>query len=158
MEKFQRKINSKIGPLYLVASDKFLHGIFWKEQALPKEKKNSPEAMMFDKAQKQIHEYLEGQREDFDIPLMLEGTEFQKRVWTELQKIPYGETRSYKQIAAALKDPNACRAVGTANGKNPISIIVPCHRVINEGGKLGGYAGGLDIKERLLRLEKFLLN
>lgn len=156
MEKVQRKINSKIGPLYLVVSANFLHGIFWKEQNLPKEKKNSPEAMMLDKTQKQIHEYLEGQREDFDIPLMLEGTEFQKRVWAQLQKIPYGETRSYKQIATALKDPNACRAVGTANGRNPISIIVPCHRVINEGGKLGGYAGGLDIKERLLRLEKIL--
>lgn len=156
MEKVQRKINSKIGPLYLVVSANFLHGIFWKEQALPKEKKNSPEAMMLDKTQKQIHEYLEGQREDFDIPLMLEGTEFQKRVWAQLQKIPYGETRSYKQIATALKDPNACRAVGTANGRNPISIIVPCHRVINESGKLGGYAGGLDIKERLLRLEKLL--
>lgn len=156
MEMVQRKINSKIGPLYLVVSADFLHGIFWEEQALPKEKNNSPEAMMLDKTQKQIHEYLEGQREDFDIPLMLEGTEFQKRVWAQLQKIPYGETRSYKQIATALKDPNACRAVGTANGRNPISIIVPCHRVINESGKLGGYAGGPDIKERLLRLEKIL--
>lgn len=154
MQKAQRKITTQIGPLYLVASEKFLYGVFWKDQKIPKEKTGSKESKMLDKAEKQIGEYLIGKREDFDIPLKLEGTEFQKRVWAELEKIPYGQTRSYKQIATALKDPKACRAVGTANGKNPISLIVPCHRVINESGKMGGYAGGLDIKEFLLGLEK----
>lgn len=151
--KVQRKIKSKIGPLFLVASDKALYGVFWDDQNITKEMKDSKESKMLDKAEKQLNDYLDGKLTKFNIPLELEGTPFQKRVWAELQKIPYGETRSYKQIATALKDPNACRAVGTANGKNPISIIVPCHRVINHGGKLGGYAGGLGIKEKLLSLE-----
>ncbi len=153
MEKAQRKVDSKIGPLFIVVSAKALLGVFWKDQKIPKEKPDSLEAKMLDKAEKQLGEYLSGKRKNFDIPFELEGTEFQKRVWAELQKIPYGETRSYKQIAAALKDPNASRAVGTANGKNPISLIIPCHRVINAGGKLGGYAGGLPIKRILLDLE-----
>lgn len=154
MEKAQRKITTQIGPLYLVASEKFLYGVFWKDQKIAKEETGSKESKMLDKAEKQIGEYLTGKRESFDIPLKLEGTDFQKRVWAELEKIPYGQTRSYKQIASALKDPKACRAVGTANGKNPVSLIVPCHRVINENGKMGGYAGGLNIKEFLLGLEK----
>lgn len=154
MEKAQRKIDSEIGPLYLVASEKFLHGIFWRDQGLAKEQKDSAASKILDKTEKQIREYLAGHRITFDIPLKLEGTDFQKRVWAELEKIPYGQTKSYKQIASALNDPKACRAVGTANGRNPISLIVPCHRVINEGGKLGGYAGGLNIKEHLLSLEK----
>lgn len=154
MEKVQRKIHSKIGDLYLVASEKFLHGIFWKDQNITKEMKGSASSKLLDRTEKQVTEYLSGKRTTFEIPLKLEGTEFQKRVWAELEKIPYGETRSYKQIASALNDVNACRAVGTANGRNPISLIVPCHRVINEGGKLGGYAGGLEAKEFLLELEK----
>ena len=153
MEKAQRKITTQIGPLYLVASKKFLYGVFWKDQKIANEEKDSKESKILDKAERQINEYLIGKRESFDIPLKLEGTEFQKRVWAELEKIPYGETRSYKQIATALKDPKACRAVGTANGKNPMSLIIPCHRVINESGKMGGYAGGLNIKEFLLGLE-----
>lgn len=153
MEKAQRKMNSKIGPLYLVASDKALYGVFWEDEKHPKEKPGSAESKLLDRAEKQITEYLDGRRKVFDLPLELEGTDFQRRVWAELRKIPYGETRSYKQIATALKDPKACRAVGTANGRNPISLIVPCHRVINAGGKLGGYAGGLSIKEQLLSLE-----
>ena len=153
MEKAQRKIDSEIGPLYLVASEKFLHGIFWRDQGVASEQATSVVSQILDKTEKQIREYLRGQRTTFDIPLKLEGTDFQKRVWAELEKIPYGQTKSYKQIASALNDPKACRAVGTANGKNPISLIVPCHRVINESGKLGGYAGGLNIKEHLLNLE-----
>ena len=153
MEKAQRKITTQRGPLYLVASEKFLYGVFWKDQKIANEEKDSKESKILDKAERQINEYLIGKRESFDIPLKLEGTEFQKRVWAELEKIPYGETRSYKQIATALKDPKACRAVGTANGKNPMSLIIPCHRVINESGKMGGYAGGLNIKEFLLGLE-----
>lgn len=152
--KVQRKIDSKIGPLFLVASEEALYGVFWKDQKLAKEQTGSRQENLLNKAERQINEYLAGKRKTFDIPLKLEGTAFQKRVWAELLKIPYGATKSYKEIAESLKNPNACRAVGTANGKNPISLIVPCHRVINESGKLGGYAGGLSIKEQLLTLEK----
>lgn len=152
--KVQRKIDSKIGPLFLVASEEALYGVFWKDQKLTKEQTGSRQEKLLNKAERQINEYLAGKRKTFDIPLKLEGTAFQKRVWAELLKIPYGATKSYKEIAESLKNPNACRAVGTANGKNPISLIVPCHRVINESGKLGGYAGGLPIKEQLLTLEK----
>lgn len=152
--KVQRKIDSKIGPLFLVASEEALYGVFWKDQKQAKEQTGSRQEKLLNKAERQINEYLAGKRKTFDIPLKLEGTAFQKRVWAELLKIPYGATKSYKEIAESLKNPNACRAVGTANGKNPISLIVPCHRVINESGKLGGYAGGLPIKEQLLTLEK----
>ncbi|WP_409479673.1 methylated-DNA--[protein]-cysteine S-methyltransferase [Pseudobdellovibrio sp. HCB154] len=152
--KVQRKIDSKVGPLFLVASEEALYGVFWKDQKLAKEQPGSRQEKLLAKAERQINEYLAGKRKTFDIPLKLEGTAFQKRVWAELLKIPYGTTKSYKEIAVSLKNPNACRAVGTANGRNPISLIVPCHRVINEGGKLGGYAGGLPIKKLLLTLEK----
>jgi len=154
MSKAQREINSKIGPMFLVASAEVLYGIFWKDQKIEKEKLNSRESKMLDKVERQITEYLDGKRKDFDIPLELEGTAFQKQVWAQLCKIPYGETRSYKDIAKKLKDTNASRAVGTANGKNPISLIVPCHRVIASNGTLAGYAGGISIKEKLLSLEK----
>lgn len=154
MRKVQRKVNSKIGPLYLVASEKFLYGIFWEDQKIPKEEKGSPESRLLDKTERQLNEYLDGKRKTFDVPLELEGTEFQKRVWARLSAIPYGQTRSYKDIAVELKDSHACRAVGTANGRNPISLIIPCHRVISSDGTLGGYAGGLEIKQRLLSLEQ----
>ena len=154
MNKVQRKIDSKIGPLYLVASEKALHGVFWKKQIAGHEEEKSQASAVLDKTEKQITEYLTGQRKEFDMPLELEGTEFQRKVWAELQKIPYGQTRSYKDIAKSLKDANASRAVGTANGRNPISLIVPCHRVISSDGTMGGYAGGLPIKKMLLSLEK----
>lgn len=101
----------------------------------------------------QLTEYFAGTRKKFDVPLDIVGTEFQKRVWKELQKIPYGKTTSYKNLSEKLGDVKAIRAVGTANGKNPIAIIIPCHRVIGENGKLIGYASGLDLKEKLLHLE-----
>ena len=103
---------------------------------------------------KQLNEYLDGKRSSFDLPLEPKGTEFQKKVWNALKEIPYGETRSYGEIAKIIGNEKAARAVGMANNKNPIAIIVPCHRVIGANGKLVGYAGGLDIKERLLTLEK----
>lgn len=101
----------------------------------------------------QITEYLQGKRRDFDFPYELHGTDFQKKVWRELCKIPYGETRTYKEIACAVGNPKASRAVGMANNKNPITIAVPCHRVVGSNGKLVGYAGGLDMKAALLKLE-----
>jgi methylated-DNA-[protein]-cysteine S-methyltransferase len=101
----------------------------------------------------QLNEYFAGRRTAFDLPLDPHGTPFQQQVWEQLLAIPYGETRSYLDLARKLGNPNATRAVGAANGRNPISIIVPCHRVIGSSGKLTGFAGGLEIKERLLNLE-----
>lgn len=105
-------------------------------------------------ASKQLIEYLNGVRKTFDLPLNPEGTEFQKKVWKALCDIPYGETRSYKQVAEAVGNPKASRAIGMANNKNPIMIFIPCHRVIGTNGKLVGYAGGLQMKEKLLELER----
>lgn len=102
----------------------------------------------------QITEYLNGQRREFDFPYLLQGTEFQRKVWRALCAIPYGETRTYGEIAAAVGNPKACRAVGMANHQNPILIAVPCHRVIGANGKMVGYGSGLDMKEALLQLEK----
>ena len=107
-----------------------------------------------DSAFVQVSEYLKGTRKTFNFLYELRGTEFQKKVWNALCKIPYGETRSYKEIANYIGNPKASRAVGMANNKNPITIAVPCHRVIGSSGKLIGYAGGLDMKEHLLVLEK----
>lgn len=101
----------------------------------------------------QLKEYLEGNRETFEIPYEVKGTVFQKKVWKALCDIPYGETRTYKEIAIAVGNEKASRAVGMANNKNPIAIVIPCHRVIGANGKLVGYAGGLDMKEMLLKLE-----
>ena len=104
----------------------------------------------------QLREYLDGKRRAFELPLDLRGTEFQRRVWQALLEIPYGQTRSYAEQARAVGAPAAVRSVGTANGSNPIAIVVPCHRVIASGGKLGGYGGGLALKRRLLALEHAL--
>jgi methylated-DNA-[protein]-cysteine S-methyltransferase len=104
-------------------------------------------------AARQLKEYFAGKRREFDLPLRMEGTEFQQRVWRELTKIPFGETRSYGQLAKRLNNPNGSRAVGLANGRNPIAIIVPCHRVIGADGSLTGFGGGIDRKEWLLTHE-----
>lgn len=105
-------------------------------------------------AVRQIREYLDGRRTTFTVPLDPTGTPFQKQVWKALVEIPYGETRSYRDIAKQVGNPNACRAVGMANHRNPILLMIPCHRVIGASGKLTGYAAGLDKKEYLLRLEQ----
>ncbi len=115
---------------------------------------NLQETTMLKKTAKQLTEYLEGNRTDFDVELNPKGTEFQRKVWEALRAIPYGETRSYKQIAEAVGNEKASRAVGMANHNNPIMCIIPCHRVIGANGSLVGYAGGLHIKEQLLNLEK----
>ena len=106
----------------------------------------------------QLKEYFQGTRREFTIPIEAEGSEFQKKVWKALLDIPYGQTRTYKEIAIAIGNEKACRAVGMANNRNPISIIIPCHRVIGANGKLVGYGGGLDIKEKLLNIEKIDIN
>lgn len=104
-------------------------------------------------AEKEIREYLAGKRKEFTFPIQSKGTDFQKRVWSALLEIPYGKTQSYGEIAEKIQSPKACRAVGGANNKNPLSIVVPCHRVIGKNGSLVGYGGGLDWKKRLLSLE-----
>ena len=142
--------DSSIGPLTLVASDCGLV-----ELAFGRKKRRDcvEDAKRLAKYRKQLDEYFAGKREEFTVPLDIRGTDFQKRCWQELLKIPYGQTRSYRQIAEAVGNRNAVRAVGLANGQNPIAIIVPCHRVIASDGTLCGYGGGLDLKEELLRLE-----
>lgn len=105
-------------------------------------------------AKKQLDEYFSGTRKTFNLPIEITGTAFQKRVWTALCDIPYGETRSYKEIAMAIGNGKAARAVGMANNKNPVTIVIPCHRVIGSNGRLVGYAGGLAMKEKLLELER----
>ena len=112
------------------------------------------ETELLKEAIRELNEYFDGKRTSFDLQLELQGTEFQKKVWKALKEIPFGETRSYGQIAKLIGNEKASRAVGMANNKNPIPIIIHCHRVIGANGKLVGYAGGLDIKERLLNLEK----
>ena len=104
----------------------------------------------------QLSEYLRGERKKFDIPFRMRGTEFQIQVWKVLQNIPYGETRSYKQVAEAIGNPKAVRAIGMANNRNPLLIVIPCHRVIGKDGSLVGYGEGIEMKEFLLRLEKSL--
>jgi len=120
--------------------------------AKPEGKKTADK--LTDKAAGQLGEYFAGKRKIFDIPINPQGTKFQLCVWNALNDIPYGETRSYKDIATATGNPKACRAVGLANNKNPIWIIIPCHRVIGANGTLTGYGGGLEIKQKLLDLEK----
>ncbi len=112
------------------------------------------ETKLIIKTKKQIDEYLEGKRKNFDIPILMLGTNFQKQVWTELMNIPYGETISYLDLAKKINNPKAVRAVGGANGANSIAVIIPCHRVINSNGKIGGYGGGISVKKRLLKIEK----
>ncbi len=114
------------------------------------DKKETP---VVGEAFRQLELYLEGRLRDFSLPLKAEGTPFMKRVWEKLLEVPYGKTASYKEIAVAAGNPKAVRAVGMANARNPIAIFIPCHRIINTGGKLGGYGGGLELKQRLLDLE-----
>ena len=111
------------------------------------------ETPLIKKAAAQLEEYFEGKRKNFDLPLVLNGTDFQNRVWEALRKIPYGKTRSYGELAAMTGNPKASRAVGMANNRNPIVIVIPCHRVIGSDGSLTGFGGGLELKKRLLELE-----
>lgn len=113
-----------------------------------------PETALLEKAGSELIEYFQGKRKIFDLPLEPEGTEFQKKVWKALCTIPYGQTRSYGEIAAQIGNPKACRAVGGANNKNPVMIFIPCHRVIGADGSLVGFGGGLDAKKYMLNLEK----
>ncbi len=145
-------VASPLGPLTLTASDGFLTGIIMDGQrhAPPPSPDHRPDDQWFTDIAEQIDAYFAGDLSSFDVPLRMTGTEFQRRVWSELQAIPYGETVSYGELARALGSPGAVRAVGLANGRNPITIIVPCHRVIGADGSLTGYGGGLERKAWLL--------
>lgn len=118
------------------------------------DKKHQKETEMIKKTHEELEEYFKGNRKVFDIPLKIEGTEFQRKVWNALLEIPYGETRTYLDIAKQIGNHKACRAVGMANHNNKIMILIPCHRVIGSNKKLVGYAGGIDVKEKLLEIEK----
>ena len=151
-------ILSPVGELKLVASDEGLVAILW-ENDNPKRVKlgalveNSDHPILLE-TERQLKEYFQGKRKSFSLKLDLMGTKFQNDVWQALMAIPFGETRSYGQLARQLGNPRATRAVGAANGRNPISIAVPCHRVIGASGKLTGFAGGLGTKAHLLELER----
>ena len=157
MPLFYKFADTPVGKLKLVASDRGLVAILWENDRPHRvrlsELVENPQHPILIETERQLAEYFAGKRQDFDISLDMRGTPFQKNVWEALLAIPFGETRSYGQLARQLGNPNATRAVGAANGRNPISIIVPCHRVIGSSGSLTGFAGGLDTKSRLLDLE-----
>ncbi len=148
--------DTKIGKLAIMDNDSGITNIEIAEEVNINDY-NINETELIKNASEQLKEYFDGKRKEFNLPLMPSGTEFQKKVWKSLCEIPYGETRSYKQIAEAVGNPNGSRAVGGANNKNPIMIVIPCHRVIGSNGSLVGYAGGLDIKNTLLSIEKNIL-
>ena len=158
MKFYFKKITSPIGALYIVATSKYLVGLTpensWNRLQKRFNKLIEGENDIINDTQYQLVEYFDGVRKKFDIPISLNGTDFQKSAWKALLEIPYGQTISYGQQAKNIGSPKAVRAIGGANGANPISIVIPCHRVIGKSGKLTGYASGIDIKEFLLKLEK----
>jgi methylated-DNA-[protein]-cysteine S-methyltransferase len=148
-------LDTPVGVLLLAANEDGLREItFSKHPRVPPKSDWQEAPAGFSEAIRQLRAYFAGELEEFRIRLAPQGTEFQQRVWTELSRIPYGQTVSYGELARRIGSPNACRAVGLANGSNPIPIIIPCHRVIGANGKLTGYGGGLPVKEKLLALEK----
>jgi len=153
-----KTIESPVGQLKLVASDEGLVAILWEHDSPRRVRLNDLVAderhPVLVQTEKQLSEYFAGKRKTFSVALDMRGTRFQKNVWEALLAIPFGETRSYGQLAKQLGNPRATRAVGAANGRNPLSIIVPCHRVIGSSGKLTGFAGGLEAKAHLLNLER----
>jgi methylated-DNA-[protein]-cysteine S-methyltransferase len=152
-----KMVASQVGDLKLVASEKGLVAVLWPNDNPARVKLLAPtentEHPMLVEAARQLNEYFAGERRTFTVALDPQGTAFQKRVWDALLTIPFGETRSYAQIAQQIGEPTAYRAVGAANGRNPLSIIAPCHRVIGTNGALTGFAGGLATKQKLLALE-----
>lgn len=149
-------VDSPVGPLTLVAVDDALTGLYMDRQRHrpPQESFGEPGTAPFGPVIEQLAEYFAGQRSEFDVVMALTGTPFQRTVWAALREIPYGETVSYGELAERIGQPSASRAVGLANGKNPIGIIVPCHRVVGSTGNLTGYGGGLDRKQHLLDFER----
>ena len=158
MELAYKTIQSPVGELKLVASGKGLVAVLWQNDnpnrvRLGELVKQDSHPVIIE-AERQLGEYFAGRRKNFSLALDMRGTSFQRDVWEALLAIPFGETRTYHDLAKRLGNPQATRAVGAANGRNPISIIVPCHRVIGSNGRLTGFAGGLEAKARLLELEQ----
>ena len=143
--------DTPLGQMALAEEEGALTRLFLPGEGIPR--LVSRETPLLSKGRDEILAYLRGERRSFDLPLDPMGTPFQQAVWAELRRIPYGETRSYAQVAAGIGKPKAVRAVGQANHRNPLPIFIPCHRVIGASGKLTGYGGGLDLKEKLLELE-----
>lgn len=144
---------TEIGKIGIVQNNEKITNIYTSDK-LPSEGIEVIETPLIIEAANQLKDYLSGKRKSFDFPIDPKGTEFQKKVWKELQNTPYGETLSYKDIAERIGNPKASRAIGMANNKNPILIIIPCHRIIGKNGSLVGYAAGLDMKKQLLDMEK----
>jgi len=158
MSLFFKPFPSPLGELTLVASDAGLVAILWQDDDPARvrlgERIEMAEHPILIDTERQLEAYFAGEREVFDLPLDMRGTGFQRQVWDALLTIPFGETRSYVDIARQIGRPSASRAVGAANGRNPVSIVAPCHRVVGSGGALTGFAGGLDAKRYLLDLER----
>lgn len=154
---FCKTMDSPVGELTLVADDEGLVAILWEDDLPERVRLGAMQEAgghpVLNETERQLKDYFAGTLREFSVRLKFEGTDFQKKVWSALLTIPYGETRSYRQIAEAIGNPKAVRAVGAANGRNPISIIAPCHRVIGSTGKLTGFAGGLEKKSVLLGIE-----
>ncbi len=159
-------VDSPVGPITLLAADDRLTGLYLSERRYPPaadqlgarqfgaQQSGAPDDGPFAAAAAQLSEYFAGRLTSFDLPVTMTGTSFQRLVWSALRDIPYGTTVSYRELAAAIGRPSAARAVGLANGRNPVSIIVPCHRVVGSDGSLTGYGGGLERKRHLLALER----
>jgi len=154
---FYTRMESPVGSLLLAGDSEGLRLVSFERgkraSSEPAGAEWTPNAKLFAEAIRQLRAYFDGRLREFDLPLAMEGTEFQLRVWNALREIPYGETISYAQLAGRIGNPKAIRAVGSANGSNPIPIIVPCHRVIGNDGSLTGFGGGLPTKKKLLALE-----
>jgi methylated-DNA-[protein]-cysteine S-methyltransferase len=160
-DRIHTVVDSPVGPLTLVAVDGVLSGLYMNLQRhRPMDEAfGAPDPTPFTEVIRQLKEYFAAQRTDFDVPVTLAGTSFQRTVWAALREIPYGETMSYGRLAERIGRPGAARAIGLANGRNPIGIIVPCHRVVGATGSLTGYGGGLERKQYLLDFEyRTLLN
>lgn len=154
MSDFSLNILSPFGPYTITGTESAITRLkFAREAVLSSEEEREAAPAVLRQCAQELAEYFAGERKTFTVPLAPEGTEFQQRDWAELQRIPFGETRSYGEIAVALGNPAASRAVGLANNRNPISILIPCHRVIGANGSLTGYAAGCDVKRALLNLE-----
>ena len=158
MTLFYKEIESPVGKLKLVASANGLIAVLWEQERLNRVKlapvKLDPQQPILIETERQLNQYFAGTRKQFDLPLEPKGSEFQKKVWRALREIPFGQTRSYLDLAKNIGSAKSVRAVGAANGKNPLSIVVPCHRVVGSNGALTGFAGGLHVKEKLLALEE----
>jgi len=157
MTLFYKEIKSPVGGIKLVASAKALVAVFWKQERPNRVRlgtsKPDPKHPILLETERQLCEYFAGERTRFELPLEPRGSHFQRKVWRALKEIPFGKTRSYLDLAKRIGSPKASRAVGAANGKNPLSLVVPCHRVIGADGTLTGYAGGLETKAALLAFE-----